>query len=76
MDRIFLNVECAFSSEGTVRPMRFQWVNRKWYDVDKVLDEVRTPSRLVGGGAVRYTVRVHDRVLRLCRDGDRWYAEA
>ena len=75
MEKVFLSVECACTPEGQVTPTRFQWINRKWYDVDRVFDVGRAPSLLTGGKGIRYVCRVHDRMIKLFRDGDRWYAE-
>ncbi len=75
MDKVFLRVRCNCTPDGDVTPLGFDWVNGRYYEVDRVLDRRRAPSLVVGGMGIRYTCRVKGRTLYLFRDGDRWYAE-
>jgi hypothetical protein len=75
MEKVFLRVDCECTPDGDIQPVRFLWINKRWYDVDLIVDVRRAPSLKVGGKGICYTCRVKDRIIRLFRDGDRWYLE-
>ena len=75
MEKVFLRVDCECTPDGDVQPVKFLWINKQWYDVDLIVDVRRAPSLKVGGKGICYTCRVKDRIVRLFRDGDRWYLE-
>lgn len=65
-ERVFVDVIAAFR-RGHVRPVRLIWPDGRTYEIDRVLDVRRAPSKS-GGAGIRYTCRVCRREMYLYFD--------
>ena len=83
-DRVYVDVNVEFTSEGDMRPRSLVWEDGRRYEIDRVKD-VRTAHASRGGGTGdRYTVLVkgRERYLYFEHCGDefaartgRWFLE-
>lgn len=62
-------------TEGNKRPLYIKWKDGRRYEIDRVLDIRRAASTRVGGGGIRYTVRICGKETFLFNDDDIWFVE-
>lgn len=75
-EKRYVEVVVDVSTDGTHTPLTIVWEGGRSYEVEEVIDVCHARSRKVGGGEVRYTVRVAGNVTYLFREGERWFVEA
>ena len=74
-NKVIVSVKAEFDVFGQLTPLSFCWENGVQYKIAKVLDRRRAVSLRSGGGGIRYTCRVDDRLIYLFNDDSLWYIE-
>lgn len=62
-------------TQGNKRPIFIRWRDGRRYEIDRILDVRRAASTKVGGGGIRYTVRICGRETFLFEDDGVWFVE-
>lgn len=57
-NKIYVDVNARFTSDGRLIPKEIIWSNGKKYEIDKVIAEQRRASLKAGGCGIRYTCRI------------------
>ena len=73
--KVIVSVKAEFDVFGQLTPVSFRWENGVQYDITKVIDRRRAVSLRTGGGGIRYTCRVDNRLVYLFNDDSLWYIE-
>lgn len=73
--KVIVSVKAEFDVFGQLTPISFCWENGVQYDISKILDKRRAVSLRSGGGGIRYTCRVNNKLLYLFNDDSLWYIE-
>lgn len=71
----YVRVEAWFGEDGVIHPTCVLWGNGTRYEVDKVIDIRPCLSLKVGGGGLRYTVRIGGGITYLFQEGSKWFVE-
>jgi len=71
----YIDVIVLFSSTGEVRPL-FIAKDAHRFSIDKVLDICPAASLKAGGRGMRYTCRIHGRIVKLFWDKNGWFYES
>jgi hypothetical protein len=58
-DKVYVPVEVSFSKDGEAKPLSITWENGHVYEIDRILDVRQAAARKVGGGGIRYTVKIN-----------------
>ena len=78
-NKIYVEVNADFKTDGTLYPRSLVWEDGRRYEVDKILDVRPAASLKAGGAGVRYTVRIRNKETFLFleeeRGFDRWFME-
>ena len=56
--KVYVGVILQVDSTGTMKPIRLQWEDGRWFDIDRVLDVRPAPAQKAGGQGDRYTLRI------------------
>ena len=62
--------------DGTMLPRLIRWMNGRVFAIEQLGYKCRASSAKVGGGGIRYTVRINGRETYLFQEGSRWFVEA
>ena len=73
--KVIVSVKAEFDVFGRLTPISFCWENGVQYDISKVLDRRRAVSLRSGGGGIRYTCKIDNRLVCLFNDENLWYIE-
>lgn len=74
--KAYVSVNVDVDQEGTLYPRLIRWENGRIFPIDQVLYKCRATSRKVGGGGIRYTVRIGGKESYLFQEGSKWFVEA
>lgn len=71
----YIEVEAHYDALGNITPLQIVWEDGRSFPVDRVLDVRRAASRKIGGGGLRFTVRILGQQRYLFFDENRWFVE-
>ena len=71
----YVDVKALYDSFGNITPLQIGWEDGRAFAVDRVLDVRRAASTKIGGGGLRFTVRIAGRQRYLFLDDNRWFVE-
>ncbi len=71
----YVDVKALYDSFGNITPLQIGWEDGRAFAVDRVLDVRRAASTKIGGGGLRFTVRIAGRQRYLFLDENRWFVE-
>ena len=74
--KAYVSVNLDVDEEGTLHPRFIRWENGLIFNIEQVLYKCRASSKKVGGGGIRYTVRINGKESFLFHEGDKWFVEA
>lgn len=74
--KAYVSVNADIDKEGVIHPRFIRWDNGLIYQIEEIVYKCRAASKKVGGGGIRYTIRVKGRESFLFREGDKWFVEA
>ena len=74
--KAYVSVNLDVDEEGTLHPRFIRWENGLIFNIEQVLYKCRASSKKVGGGGIRYTVRIKGKESFLFHEGDKWFVEA
>lgn len=74
--KAYVSVNVDVDQEGTLHPRLIRWENGRIFPIDQVLYKCRATSQKVGGGGIRYTVRIGGKESFLFQEGSKWFVEA
>lgn len=72
----YVAVNVDIDEEGTVYPRSIRWGNGQIFPIEKILYKCRALSNRVGGGGIRYTVRIWGKETYLFQESNKWFVEA
>lgn len=73
--KTYIAVTALISPDGTMMPLSLTWEDGRTFDVDRVVEVKRRPSK-AGGGRLRYTCVISGREKHLFLEDDgRWFVE-
>ena len=73
--KVIVSVKAEFDVFGRLTPISFCWENGVQYNISRVIDQRRAVSLRTGGGGIRYTCKVDNRLIYLFNDDNLWYIE-
>ena len=73
--KAYIKVASIFYPDGRMEPVAFWWESGQRYPIDRVVSFCRASSLKAGGSGIRYTCRVHGRLVDLFFEEDRWFIE-
>ena len=74
--KAYVSVNADIDKEGVIHPRFIRWDNGLIYQIEEIVYKCRAASKKVGGGGIRYTIRVKGRESFIFREGDKWFVEA
>ena len=74
--KAYVSVNADIDKEGVIHPRFIRWDNGLIYQIEEIIYKCRAASKKVGGGGIRYTIRVKGHESFLNREGDKWFVEA
>ena len=74
--KAYVSVNADIDKEGVIHHRFIRWDNGLIYQIEEIVYKCRAASKKVGGGGIRYTIRVKGRESFLFREGDKWFVEA
>ena len=74
--KAYVSVNADIDKEGVIHPRFIRWDNGLIYQIEAIVYKCRAASKKVGGGGIRYTIRVKGRESFLFRECDKWFVEA
>ena len=74
--KAYVSVNADIDKEGVIHPRFIRWDNGLIYQIEEIVYKCRAASKKVGGGGIRYTIRVKGRESFLFREGDKLFVEA
>ena len=72
---VYINVIAKMLADGEVVPLRIEWEDGSFFDIDKVLDIKRRASTKGGGMGLRYKVRILGQERFLFLAEYKWFVE-
>ena len=70
--KTYVSVNVDIDEDGTL----IRWMNGRVFAIEQLGYKCRASSTKVGGGGIRYTVRINGRETYLFQEGSRWFVEA
>ena len=74
--KTYVSVNLDVDEEGGLHPRLIRWKNGRVFPIDQILYKCRAASGKVGGGGIRYTVRIRGKESYLFQEGSKWFVEA
>lgn len=74
--KAYVSVNIDVDEQGNLQPCFIRWQDGRVFQIEKILYKCRATSLKVGGGGIRYTVKVGGRETFLFQEGSRWFVEA
>lgn len=74
--KTYVSVNVDIDEDGTMLPRLIRWMNGRVFAIEQLGYKCRASSAKVGGGGIRYTVRINGRETYLFQEGSRWFVEA
>ena len=74
--KVYVEVLLRVDEEGKKHPLCIIWDDGRKFIVDKVLDVRRACASKVGGTAIRYTIRIGQKLTFLYEDEGKWFVES
>lgn len=74
--KTYVSVNVDIDEDGTMLPRFIRWMNGRVFEIEQLGYKCRASSAKVGGGGIRYTVRIRGRETYLFQEGSRWFVEA
>ena len=71
--KTYVSVNVDIDEDGTMLP---RLMNGRVFAIEQLGYKCRASSAKVGGGGIRYTVRINGRETYLFQEGSRWFVEA
>ena len=61
--KAYVSVNADIDKEGVIHPRFIRWDNGLIYQIEEIIYKCRAASKKVGGGGIRYTIRVLCHIL-------------
>lgn len=74
--KAYVSVNVDVDEEGTIHPRMIRWKNGLNFPIDQIVYKCRATSDKVGGGGIRYTVKIRGKESYLFQEGSKWFVEA
>lgn len=74
--KAYVSVNLDVDEEGVFYPRFIRWESGAVFQIDQILYKCRAASKNVGGGGIRYTVRIRGKESYLFQEGTKWFVEA
>ena len=74
--KAYVSVNVDVDEEGTIHPRMIRWKNGLTFPIDQIVYKCRATSDKVGGGGIRYTVKIRGKESYLFQEGSKWFVEA
>lgn len=73
--KAYVSVNVDVDEEGTIHPRMIRWKNGLNFPIDQIVYKCRATSDKVGGGGIRYTVKIQGKESYLFQEGSKWFVE-
>ena len=74
--KVYVEVTAVFTPEGKILPRCIRWEDGTRFTIDRVIDIRRAAATKVGGGGLRYTIRIGAHQTYLFLDENQWFVES
>ncbi|MGI5912333.1 MAG: hypothetical protein ACOX6E_07135 [Syntrophomonadaceae bacterium] len=75
LSKVYITVKAVFYADGGLEPISFIWEDGHEYKIARIVDVRRAASLKAGGVGIRYTCKVHNQVVYIFFEEDRWFME-
>lgn len=69
----YISVTAIFDPDGNILPLRINWDDGRYFDIDRITDIRYAASLKAGGAGIRYTCRIRQTEKYLFLEDNRWF---
>ena len=73
--KTYVEVLLRVDEEGRNHPLCIMWEDGRKFEIDKICDIRRACAMKTGGTAIRYTIRIKEKITYLYEDEGKWFVE-